>query len=89
MSDKPELRPFDPENAGNQDYPITCYQPVYYVSKSFRDMSEKMIEYAKFLGRPFDVEWQPSSHTVRTVPPKHRPTHKQTPRAGGTTSARA
>lgn len=32
--DKPEYRPWDPYMACRQDYPITTYQPVYFVAES-------------------------------------------------------
>ena len=42
LSDKPEVREFDPTKTGIQDYPITQYQPVYYVTESFEDAQRKM-----------------------------------------------
>lgn len=42
LSDKPELRPFDPPKTALQKYPITEYQPVYYVAEDFEDAKEKM-----------------------------------------------
>jgi phenylalanine-4-hydroxylase len=33
-SDAPEYRPWDPLSACKQKYPITTYQPVYYVADS-------------------------------------------------------
>lgn len=43
LSDKPELREFEPAKTGLQKYPITEYQPVYYVAESFEDAKEKMM----------------------------------------------
>lgn len=43
VSDKPELRPFEPEKTAVQSYPITEYQPVYYVAESFEDAKNKMM----------------------------------------------
>ncbi len=37
MSDKPEIRDWDPFQAGEQEYPITTYQPIYYAAQSFED----------------------------------------------------
>ena len=42
LSDKPEIRPFDPVKTAEQRYPITEYQPVYYVADSFEEAKEKM-----------------------------------------------
>ena len=41
-SEKPERRPFDPEKACVQKYPITNYQPIYWVAESFEDAKEKL-----------------------------------------------
>ena len=43
LSDKPEVREFLPEKTGLQKYPITEYQPVYYVADSFDDAKDKMV----------------------------------------------
>lgn len=42
LSGKPELRDFEPSKTGDQKYPITEYQPVYYVAESFENAKEKM-----------------------------------------------
>lgn len=42
LSDKPEVRTFDPEKTGVQKYPITEFQPVYYVTESFESAQMKM-----------------------------------------------
>ena len=43
LSDKPEVREFLPPKTGVQKYPITEYQPVYYVADSFDDAKDKMM----------------------------------------------
>lgn len=43
LSDKPEVRPFDPQKTGIQDYPITEYQPVYFVAESFADAKHRLM----------------------------------------------
>merc|ERR1719206_1320962 len=42
LSDKPEIREFEPEKTGVQEYPITSYQPVYFVAGSFEEAKRKM-----------------------------------------------
>lgn len=37
------MRPFDPAKTALQKYPITEYQPVYFISESFEDAKEKMM----------------------------------------------
>jgi phenylalanine-4-hydroxylase len=47
LSDKPKIVSFEPEAAANQTYPITEYQPIYFISNSFQEAKEKMkfVEY--------------------------------------------
>lgn len=41
ISDKPELRPFDPATTSVQPYQDQEYQPIYYVAESFDDAKDK------------------------------------------------
>jgi len=43
LSGKPELKSFDPEVTGNTPYPITQYQPTYFVAESFDDVKDKLM----------------------------------------------
>lgn len=43
MSDKPQFLPFKPVKTGITKYPITSYQPLYYVAESFEDAQQKMM----------------------------------------------
>ena len=42
LSEKPKLLDFDPAKTGVQEYPITEYQPVYFVAESFEDAKSKL-----------------------------------------------
>jgi len=57
MSNEPEIREWDPFAAAKQEYPITKYQPVYYLANSFEDAKNKMTEFALSLDKPFSVRW--------------------------------
>ncbi|MPC21053.1 Protein henna [Portunus trituberculatus] len=70
LSDKPEKRPFDPSKTCIQKYPITEYQPVYYVSESFEDAKQKMIQFASTIPRPFSVRYNPYTQTVEILDSK-------------------
>jgi phenylalanine-4-hydroxylase len=42
ISDKPSIMPFDPFRASIQPYPITSFQPTYFLAESFKDAKEKL-----------------------------------------------
>ena len=42
LTDKPEHKEFDPSVTGTTKYPITEYQPLYYVTESFEEAQRKM-----------------------------------------------
>jgi len=64
MSEKPEIRPWDPFSAGEQDYPITTYQPVYYMAESFEQAKESMQRYSSSFKREFYPRYDPYSQTI-------------------------
>ena len=66
MSDVPEIRPWDPQSAAVQDYPITTYQPIYYMADSFESAKLKQQEYTATLQRPFNVVYDPYTQTIET-----------------------
>jgi phenylalanine-4-hydroxylase len=70
LTDKPELRPFDPVKTGVQKYPITEYQPLYYVADSFEDAKDKMMQFAALIPRPFSVRYNPYTQTVEILDSK-------------------
>ena len=44
---EPELLPFEPAVTCEKEYPITTYQPTYFVTESFEDAKLKLKEFAK------------------------------------------
>ncbi|KAL0280082.1 UNVERIFIED_CONTAM: hypothetical protein PYX00_001477 [Menopon gallinae] len=64
LTDKPQLKAFDPVVTAEQLYPITEYQPIYFVAESFEDAKEKMIKYAQTIPRPFGVRYNPYTQSV-------------------------
>jgi len=43
LSGEPEIRPLDAIKAATQDYPITTYQPIYYLAESFQDVKDQIL----------------------------------------------
>jgi len=80
LTDKPTHVPFDPAKAAVQEYPITTFQPLYFVAESFKDATEK-VRYAMATSatkRPPDAtllmggpRWQTARHPlpVSLLPP--------------------
>merc|ERR1711936_1002089 len=72
MSGKPELRNFEPEKTGVTKYPITEHQPVYFVTESFEDAKQKMIDFAATIPRPFGVRYDPYTQTIQLLDSKRQ-----------------
>jgi len=72
LSDKPTLKPFDPFVACYQKYPITSFQPVYFVAESFQDAKEKMRAFAESLQKPFSVRYNPYTQSVEILDTKDK-----------------
>merc|ERR1711936_122286 len=72
MSGKPELRNFEPEKTGVTKYPITEHQPLYYVTESFEDAKQKMIDFAATIPRPFGVHYDPYTQTIQLLDSKRQ-----------------
>ncbi|XP_023349763.1 protein henna [Eurytemora carolleeae] len=72
LSGKPDLRPFEPAVTGEQKYPITDHQPVYYITESFEDAKQKMINFAATIPRPFGVRYDPYTQTIQLLDSKRQ-----------------
>ncbi|XP_011195936.1 protein henna [Zeugodacus cucurbitae] len=70
LTDKPELREFDPEVTGVTKYPITQFQEVYYVSESFESAKEKTIKFANSIPRPFGVRYNAYTQSIEVLDSK-------------------
>ncbi|PRP81521.1 phenylalanine-4-hydroxylase [Planoprotostelium fungivorum] len=70
--EKPKLLPFVPEVAATTKYPITTYQPTYFVAESFQDAKEKVIEFAARMNRPFSVRYNPWTQSVEVLDNKQK-----------------
>ncbi|XP_060861120.1 protein henna [Metopolophium dirhodum] len=70
LSGEPELKPFDPEVTGDQEYPITEYQPTYFVAESFDDVKDKLIKFAKTIPKQFGIRYNPYTQNVQVLDSK-------------------
>ncbi|XP_057312561.1 phenylalanine-4-hydroxylase-like isoform X2 [Hydractinia symbiolongicarpus] len=67
VSDKPEHLPFDPDKTSQTKYPITEYQPRYFVAESFEDAKEKVRNWSSKIPRPFIVRYNPYTQCMETL----------------------
>ncbi|XP_064628136.1 phenylalanine-4-hydroxylase-like isoform X2 [Lineus longissimus] len=72
LSDKPEIRAFEPSETAVQKYPITEFQPVYYVAESFEHAKEKLRTYANSIPKPFALRYSPYTESVEMLDCKQR-----------------
>ena len=59
-----QFHPWDPEAAAAQDYPITEYQPNYFLAESLHDARRRMVEYCRALPRPFYARYQLPTQSI-------------------------
>lgn len=59
-----ELGQWDPPEAARQDFPITEYQPVYFVADSLQSAKELMGQFARDLPRPFYARYSPVTQRI-------------------------
>jgi phenylalanine-4-hydroxylase len=64
VTERPELRPWDPAAAAAQEFPITRYQPVYFVADSLQQAKRRMQEFCRTLARPFYARYNPVTESV-------------------------
>merc|ERR1711953_758774 len=67
LTDKPEVADFDPSVTGETEYPITEYQPKYYVTKSFEDAQRKMRDFANTIPKPFTARYCPYTSRIEQL----------------------
>ncbi|CAD5214847.1 unnamed protein product [Bursaphelenchus xylophilus] len=67
LSDKPEFSPFDPSVTCMTKYPITEYQPKYFIAESFSDAKNKLTSWASTIRRPFQVRYNPYTQRVEIL----------------------
>jgi len=61
---RPELKAWEPAVAAEQDFPITEYQPRYFVADSLADAKDRMRRYCEGLPRPFYARYNPITESI-------------------------
>lgn len=72
LTDQCKKLAFDPEVTAVTKYPITTYQPTYFVASSFKDAQEKVRAFAARSSRPFAVRYNPYTESVEVLNGKDR-----------------
>jgi phenylalanine-4-hydroxylase len=62
--ERPELRPWNPQEASMTAFPITTYQPIYFVAESLEDATVKMRHFCENVKKPFHARYNPLTSTV-------------------------
>lgn len=70
--DVPEYRPWVPADVAGTDYPITTYQPVYFVAEDFDDVKVRMRRYCENLRKGFNAKYDPFTQSVKVDRPLKR-----------------
>jgi len=66
-SGEPKLLSLDPEKTSMTEYPITTYQPTYFVADSFERAKDQVTNFASTLQRPFAVRYNPYTQGVEII----------------------
>ena len=56
--------PWEPDTAAQQTYPVTEYQPVYFVAESLQDAKVRMRTYCEALPRPFYARYNSATESI-------------------------
>ncbi|NWX89809.1 TPH2 hydroxylase, partial [Nothoprocta pentlandii] len=67
LSDKANVKTFDPKTTCLQECLITTFQEAYFVSESFEEAKEKMRDFAKSITRPFSVYFNPYTQSIEIL----------------------
>uniref|UniRef100_A0A6Q2XAB3 phenylalanine 4-monooxygenase n=1 Tax=Esox lucius TaxID=8010 RepID=A0A6Q2XAB3_ESOLU len=67
LTDKPKIQPFDPLKTSLQKYPVTEFQPIYFVAESFDDAKERVRKFADTIPRPFSVRYNAYTQSIEVL----------------------
>ncbi|KAE9552008.1 hypothetical protein FO519_004771 [Halicephalobus sp. NKZ332] len=64
LTDEPSHEAFDPTVTAVTKYPITSFQPKYFISESFADAKNKLMAWTSTIKRPFQVRYNPYTQRI-------------------------
>ncbi|CAP23485.2 Protein CBR-PAH-1 [Caenorhabditis briggsae] len=67
LSDKPQVVDFDPAVCCITKYPITEYQPKYFLAESFASAKNKLKSWASTISRPFQIRYNAYTQRVEIL----------------------
>ncbi|XP_069083635.1 tyrosine 3-monooxygenase-like [Pleurodeles waltl] len=67
LSNKPQLKPLNPEETAIQPYQDQTFQPIYFVSESFEEAKVQLRQYAVRMKRPFSVAYDPYTSSIQVL----------------------
>jgi phenylalanine-4-hydroxylase len=67
LSGKPKVEAFEPRTVSTAQYDITNYQPLYFVTESFEDATQKLRAFAESMPRPFAISYNPYTQTIEVL----------------------
>ena len=67
LTDKPSLLSFVPADTAVTSYPITQYQPKYFVADSFEGAKRQLQDFASTFSRPFELYYNPITQCVEKL----------------------
>jgi len=70
LSGRPKTQEFLPEVTAITKYPITEYQPLYFVTDGFDDAKQKVRDFAATLERPFSVRYNALTENIEVLDKK-------------------
>lgn len=66
-TDEPKILPFQPSVTSVTEYPITTYQPTYFVTESFEDAKRLVSEFAKTMNKSVQVQYNAYTESVEIL----------------------
>uniref|UniRef100_A0A914Z4N5 phenylalanine 4-monooxygenase n=1 Tax=Panagrolaimus superbus TaxID=310955 RepID=A0A914Z4N5_9BILA len=67
LTDEPGHDLFDPSVTCITKYPITSFQPKYFIAESFADAKNKLMTWTSTIKRPFQVRYNPYTQRVEML----------------------